>query len=258
MNKTLNLQQDFIEHIYKDSSNKIINSLPYSKEEARARMDIYRNNIFGNYIGVLSSIYEVVEKLVGEEYFESMAIAFSKKHHSTSGNLDDYGFEFPQFVKGRQKKHGLIYLYEMAKLELLYHKSYFISNKKEFDIKGFQKISEDDFYNLTFTLHPSAFLIKSKFPLFTIWQDNIENDGKKKISLENPELILIDNALGKVMMNKLSEEEFLFLDKISKGKNLYETYKLITRKIKQECDIGQILQKFITSRLINNFQLEKK
>lgn len=254
MKKILNLQEKFIKHIYQSSNEEILDNLPYSKEEALARMEIYRNNIFGNYLSVLSSNYEVVENLVGEEYFEKLALSFCQKYHSKSGNLDDYGFEFPNFIKSKKKQHKLDYLHEIANLELLYHKSYFIADNNEFNLENFQKISEEDFFNLTFTLHKSCFLLSSKFPLFSIWKDNIENNGKNKINLNKKEFILIDNALGKVMMSNLSEEEFIFLDQISKGKNLYETYKIINRKIKKEVDIGQILQKFISSRTINNFK----
>jgi len=258
MKKTLTLQQEFISHINSKSKKEIISSLPYSNQESLARLNIYRNNVFGNFTSVLSSIYEVVQKLVGEKFFEQISEEFIKKYPSKSGNLDDYGFEFPQFLKRIQKKYKLPYLSDVAHLELLFHKAYLSKKTKDFDLEKFQKIAPQNFSNLTFFLHPSCFLFSSKFPVFSIWKNNIESKKPKKLSLNNPEMVLVNKGLGKVEIEKLNLEEFIFLKNLIAGKKLFETYKNIIRTTKKECDVGKILEKFIKSKVIINFKLEKK
>ncbi len=259
MKKTLQLQKDFVSHIYKKSDQKILDLLPYSKAESLSRLSIYRNNVFGNFTSVLESVYEVVQKLVGEEYFLSLAEKYAKKYPSKSGNLDNYGEYFSEFLKQKKMQHKLPYLSDIAKLEYLFHKCYFSKEADDFDIENFQKISPEDFSNLTLKLHPSVFLLKSKFSIFSIWKDNIENDGKNKISIENSECVLIDRANGNSEVKSLSREEFIFLSEIEKQNKLYEVYKKIARNNKKEGsdepDIGKLLEKFIQLRIINNFKI---
>lgn len=255
--KIKELQQDFCAHLFNYKSKKITNQLPYSNHEALARLNIYRNNVFGNFESVLSSIYPAIKRLVGEDYFEKLVLDFCKKYPSRSGNLDNFGKEFPQFLKQIRKQHKLPYLPDTARLELLFHQSYFCKNSKNFDIKKFQKIPSENFFNLTFKLHPSCFLITSKFPIFSIWHSNVNKKKPKKISLQESESAAISKALGQVEIIKLLPEEFIFLQNLSEEKNLFETYKKILRSTKKDCDIGQMLHKFIAAKIINNFKLEK-
>jgi hypothetical protein len=258
MKKTQELQQNFCTHLFDKKSTEIINSLPYSKQEALARLNIYRNNVFGNFESVLSSIYPAIKRLVGEDYFEKLVLDFCKKYPSRSGNLDDFGSEFPQFLQQTRRKHKLPYLPDTARLELFFHQAYFCKDAVDFDLKKFQKIPPEDFFNLTFKLHPSCFLIASKFPIFSIWQSNVNEKKPKKLSLQQAESALISKALGQVEIIKLSPAEFIFLENVSKEKNLFETYKKILRRTKSDCNIGKILQKFVAAKIINNFKLEKK
>lgn len=252
------LQRNFANHIYKKSDKKIIAALPYSSQESLARLNIYRNNVFGSFNDVLESIFEVVKKIVGEKYFLQIAEEYHKKYHSKSGNLDYYGEEFPLFIKSIFKKHKLPYLYDLCRLELAYHQAYFSKNVAIFNVKKFQKISQENFFNLTFELHPSVFLFASKFPIFSIWKDNIKKFSKKKISLLNPEFAMVARSNGGLEIFKITQEEFIFLENIKQQKTLFEIYKKIIRATKKECDIGQILQRFIAIGVITNFNLKKE
>ncbi len=254
MTDILNLQRDFSDHLYRKLNKKILRELPYSKVEALARLNIYRNNVFGNFNAVLSSIFEAVKKLVGEKYFEQLCNEYNKKHFSKSGNLDDYGDAFPQFLAKVKSKHKLTFLSDLARLELLHHKAYYSADAEKFDLKKFKKITAEKFSNLEFELHPSCFLMASEFPIFSIWKDNIAGNGKKKISLKKPELLLIERGLSKVQIHNLSPEEFIFLASSTK-KKLFTIYKEILQQTKRECDIGAILNKFISLGIIANFKI---
>ena len=257
------LQQDFASHIFDKDDQKIIDELPYSKQEALARLNIYRNNVIGNFEGVLASTFEVVKKIVGEKYFEKLVETYAVKHPSQSGNLDFYGQYFPAFIKKKLKEHKLLYLEDVAKLEWLYHQSYFEKDAKAlFDVEKFKKIAPEKYKDLSFKLHPTSLLFSSKFPVFTIWKNNIE-DKKKRIKIaDNAEMILIERVGGKSMITKLTEEEFIFLSLIGDRKKLYETYQKICRKTKKEVakkeiDIGNFLNRFISSGVFVDFKITK-
>ncbi len=249
-NNLLNLQQDFVAHLYDDKKLKIIKSLlPYSKPEALGRLNIYRNNVFGNFSTVLSSIFTVTKKILGDKKFFSFAEEYIKSYPSNSGNLDEYGEFFPEFLKKNIKKHKLNYLSDLATLEIAHYKTFFAEKiKDEFPLREFKKISPENFPNLTFTLHPSCVLFSSKFPICSIWHK------EKKSSSKKAEFIMVANAV-KPLVEPLSEIEFLFLIEIGEGKKLYQAYQKICKKIKKEVDIGKILNHFIANRIIVGFEI---
>jgi hypothetical protein len=254
MKEILALQKKFKNHLYKEIDEEILQSLPYSKQEALARLNIYRNNVFGNFSSVLEGIFEVVKMLVGEKYFSQLCDSYHQKYFSKSGNLDNYGDDFPRFLTQEKSQHKLAFLPDLASLELLIHKSYFADTNDIFPLEKFKKLSQKKFFDLKFSLHPSCFVISSKFAIFSIWKDNIENKGRKKIDATKPEFVLIERILGKVNIHIITKEEFFFLKNINK-KTLYKTYEEITKNSAKECDIGTLVNKFITNGVITNFKL---
>jgi hypothetical protein len=256
MKEILALQKDFKDHLYQKSAQKIIAALPYSKQESLARLNIYRNNVFGNFNGVLQSIYEVVEKLVGSEYFAQICGAYNQKYFSKSGNLDNFGNDFAKFLESKKAHHKLAFLADLARLELCYHKSYFADISEKFPLEKFQKLSQKKFFDLKFQLHPSCFLLASKFAVFSIWKNNVEKKSSKKINAAQPEFVVIERVLNRVNIHKISQEEFLFLKNISK-KTLFETYEKIVKITGAEFDIGALVNKFITNGIIINFKTKE-
>src|SRR5471032_987218 len=53
--------------------------------QARDRLAIYRANVVTNAALALAAIYRIVRKLVGAEFFDGLARAYSSAHPSVSG-----------------------------------------------------------------------------------------------------------------------------------------------------------------------------
>ena len=246
----LNVQKNFLAHLYDDKNLEIIQSLTtYSKLEALGRLNVYRNNVFGNFSSVLSSIFCVTKKILGEKKFSSFADEYIKSHNSLSGNLDEYGEHFPEFLKKTINKHKLNFLSDLAIIELAHYRTFFDEEiKNNFPLEKFKKITPDNFSNLTFALNPSCILFSSKFPIYSIW------DKEKKINNQKSEFLIVANN-GNPLVAPLSEAEFLFLIEIAEGKKLYQAYQKISKKIKKEIDVGKILNHFIANRIIISFKI---
>ncbi len=252
----LSLQREFTKHLIDNDKKDIFKFLPYSKKEAISRLNIYRNNVNGNFESVLSSTFEAVKNVAGEKYFKFLITEYIKNYHSKSGNLDLYGEEFPILIKNNLKKHKLSYLEDLAKLEFLYHKSYFSKDPKNaFDLEKFKNLEPEKFYNLTFTLHPSCYLFSSKFSIHSVWKNNTKNKQKKLYPTKEKEFLLIDRSLNTPKITKLSEVQYSFLSLIAKKKKLYETYETIYQKTNQDFDIGSFLNLFISSAILVDFKI---
>lgn len=247
----LDIQRDFLNHLYDDKKLAITSSiLPYSKPEALARLNIYRNNVFGNFSSVLSSVFLVTKKILGDKKFDIFCEEYMQSNFSKSGNLDEYGEFFAEFLNKIIKKHKLSYLSDLATIEFFHYKTFFDKKiKNDFPLIKFKKTSPENFSNLTFTLNPSMALFSSKFPIYKIWSK------EKKSSSKKGEFILVANN-GKPSVINLSEVEFLFLIEVGEGKKLYQIYQKLCKKTKREIDVGKILNHFIENRILIDFKLE--
>lgn len=242
--KLKELQKQFAIHLYKPKQEKIFSEIRLDKVLPKNRLQIYRNNVFGNFDSVLEMIYPTVKDLLGKEQFQELCSQYHQKHHSKSGNLDEYGKYFAKFIK----KHKMPYLSDIAGLEWLYHLAYFSKDIEKFAIEKFQKLKEKDLFKVKFKLHPSAYLFTSKYPIYSIWKNKKANLKTKK------EFILIERAILKTGIHNLLEPEFLFLKHIKNGKNLYQIYQNLEKKF-VGFDIGSLINKFISNGTIASYEL---
>lgn len=241
MSKLPNIQRQFANHLHKKSDQNILPKISGSRSEALARLNIYRNNVYGCFESVLSSNFPVTKKILGAKKFDELLKKYCQKFPSKSGDLNEFGNDFPKLLSRLKPA----YLKDLARLELLHHQAYFIAdNTKRFDVEKFRKLSTDKFSDLIFSLNPACFLLTSKFAIYSIWQKNrtIKNYAQ-------PEFVMI--RAGFVL--KLSESEFLFLSLIQHQKKLYEIYKTLCKKNKKPVDIGKLVNRFISNGTITNY-----
>jgi hypothetical protein len=241
MTKLITIQRRFSGHLKKKSDQKILQEISGSQVEALARLNIYRSNVFGGLESVLSSTFPATKNVLGAEKFENLFKKYCQKFPSKSGDITKFSDKFVKFLNCCEP----LYLKDLARLEFLHHQAYFLAkNVEKFDVKKFQKLPSDYFFNLIFSLNSSCFLFRSEFAVFSIWQK------KRAIkNFEKPELALIcaSNIL------KLSEEEFLFLSLIKKQKKLYKIYQILCKKTKKSVDIGALINRFISNGTITSY-----
>ena len=81
------------------------------------RLDIYRNTFLLTLTRALRLCFPVVQKLVGEEFFEGAAQIFVAEHPPRSAWLDQYGSAFPDFLHAFSPAESVPYLSDVARLE---------------------------------------------------------------------------------------------------------------------------------------------
>src|SRR5437660_5801224 len=82
------------------------------------RLDIYRNTFLLTLTRALRLCFPVVQKLVGEEFFEGAAQIFVAEHPPRSAWLDQYGGAFPDFLHAFSPAESVPYLSDVARLAL--------------------------------------------------------------------------------------------------------------------------------------------
>jgi hypothetical protein len=136
------------------------------------RFNVYRNNVFASLTETLRARFPVVARLVGEAFFRAMASAFAGAHPPRSPALLEYGADFPDFLAGFDPVQALPYLPDVARLEWLRHAAYHARDLDPMDGASLAAVSSHDIGRVVLQLHPSAGLIASAYPVFSIWRTN--------------------------------------------------------------------------------------
>ncbi|HEX9473890.1 MAG TPA: DNA-binding domain-containing protein [Steroidobacteraceae bacterium] len=75
---------------------------------------VHRNTVLGALSNALRASFKSVEHLVGEAFFDRMAVAYARSRPPQAPQLDAYGAEFPAFIAGFPGTEALPYLAELA------------------------------------------------------------------------------------------------------------------------------------------------
>src|SRR5690606_3119506 len=111
-------------------------------------------------------------KLVGDSFFRFLTEEYIKKYPSISFSLNEYGSNFSNFISTVEQCKKLPYLSDIAKLELIIHKSKFGYNAKKFPYDRFAQVNAELFNKVKFYLISNSFVFTSKYPIDKIWEYN--------------------------------------------------------------------------------------
>ena len=120
---------------------------------------VYRNNVLACLGRALADAYPVVERLVGEEFFRHSAYRYIAQHPSRSGDLNEFGEQFPAFLHDFPPVRALAYLPDVARLEWLCRRALLAADRLPVRLA-------------CLALLPSVQLFASDWPVHRIWQVN--------------------------------------------------------------------------------------
>ncbi|MEE4379750.1 MAG: DNA-binding domain-containing protein [Candidatus Competibacteraceae bacterium] len=181
------------------------------------RVGIYRNNTFANFTDALQLTYPVVQRLVGDEFFSYAAAHYIGQTPSTSGDLQEYGDTFPEFLRTFKPAASLPYLPDVASLEWAYEQVFYAAEPDPLDTLAMSRIPEERYGDLRFTLSPASRLLTSAYPVLRIWQVNQDGfAGDQSVDLDSGgnQLLIIRRHL-QVELEPLTEGEYVLLQALS-------------------------------------------
>lgn len=183
---------------------------------------IYRNNFFSNLTAALSAVYPVVQRLVGADFFAHMAKQFIVSSASKSGDIQDYGAEFAQFIERYPPARELVYLADVARLEWLYHQAFHAADCAETATEAMLATSPHDYGRLRFELHPACRLLASVYPVRAIWLSNQPDATTDQVIdlSAGDDYLIIRRPVFEIEIVPVSHAGFRALEHIAAGENL--------------------------------------
>ncbi|MEQ8228089.1 MAG: DNA-binding domain-containing protein [Rhodospirillales bacterium] len=183
-----------------------------------ARFNVYRNNVAVGLRDILGETFPVVRDLVGDEFFSAMARAFGQVSPPRSPVLIEYGGGFADFIDGFEPARPLPYLADVARLEWAWHESYHAADAEPMSIDVLTDRNPSDIENLHFQVHPSLRLMRSDWPVASIWQAHQADTTSDLSSLpKGGEQIMVVRPYLSVEVRSLEPAAFEFAERVASG-----------------------------------------
>lgn len=186
------------------------------------RLAVYRNNVLHNYCEALRAVFQVVERLVGEEFFHHAARRYALICPSQSGDIQAYGESFPEFLATLPGTDGLEYLPDTARLEWLVHEAFHSAEHGPIDLAALSAVAPEGYGALRFALHPTCRLLASPYPVHRIWAVNQpEHCGEESVDLRMGGVkLLVWRPRFQVELIPLGAGEYALLEGLAAGHTL--------------------------------------
>ena len=221
----------------------------------RARLSLHRGNVQANARKALANAYPVCAKLVGDDFFAGLAFEFAARTPSASGDLNEYGATFAEFLAGfAPVVEQVPYLPDVARLEWLAQRAHYAKDCAAFAIARLAAVPEDRFGDLRVTLHPACALLESRWPLAQLWRIHQPGyAGAMAVAFDTgPERVLVYRPEFRVCVLALDPAEHAFLAAAHDGLRLDEAF---ARAATAEPDfvLDTCLTRWVADRIIIDF-----
>lgn len=188
-----------------------------------ARLNIYRNTFIGSLTTALRLAYPAIHRLVGAEFFESVARMFIEAQPPRSAWLDDYGSGFPDFLAGCPPVASLAYLPGVARLEWAVNRALHAPDAEPLDLSRLAAIDPADHGRITFRPHPSIGLVPADHPVDAIWRAVLAQDDAAMAAIDpaaGPAWLLAERCATGVEVLRLTEPQWRFIAELCASRPL--------------------------------------
>jgi len=188
------------------------------------RLALYRGNVASACRDALGAAFPVLRKLVGDEFFELLAHAYSDAHPSRSGDLNAFGTRMADFLAGFEPVDSLPYVADVAALEWAVHRAYRAADADPLRRERIAALQPEELLAARFTLHPACSWLVSPHPIASIW---LAHQPRSKLalpaSLQQHEFVLVTRPRWRVEVLAVSAGELVALDALRAGMSMDAT-----------------------------------
>ena len=194
------------------------------------RVGVYRNNHHEIYRKALSASFPVVERLVGEACFAGLAREYAREHPSRSGDLQRYGQNYPTFLEHTYGDTRFRYLPDVASLEWAVEEVHLDRDEPPLALSELSRFNKDDYGNLVFTVRRAVRLLRSRFPVFSIWRAN-QPGSNDRIDLDRgAENVAVTRRGNDVEVHVLDRAAFCLAAELAGGVRLQDAWRPFDRQ----------------------------
>lgn len=212
------LQTAFLKGIYNlDNANAAFPYIQVTMDKSEdEQLSIYRGSIFGGLKKALAETYPVTKELVGDDFFNMLLGQYIKTYPCKVHDLNDYGEELPEFIQNLKQARSIPYLADVALLE--WHCNVILNTKvQKNNLADLSFLNVQEKIQLRLSLQNGSTLFQSCYPVDKIWGFH-QNDSDDELEIvEELVSLLVWKNEHEVRVERLSIEQFYFLEQINRG-----------------------------------------
>ena len=258
--KLIELQKLFQKAVLEGDTSSDRELCQYIKAAADLTPDrglaVYKGSIIGQFSQTLSSIYPVCCRLVGEKFFDAVAVNYIDRFPSLSPDLGDYGEQFPDFLANFEPVGKLPYLPDVARLEWYWHRIFNGEDAAGLDFKALSEIPQEKWGEVIFQLPKNSILLESVYPIHRIWQVNQpEYEGDDRVSLDEGGIKIFLWRQGYDIRIDLPNDSEWQLLKSFQAKNSFESVCENLAAKEPPIDVASLLPLFVQRGWVAGFSI---
>lgn len=218
-----------LQNIQAEFAENLMDAMLDQNKPTDIHFKIYQNNVITTLLSVLKSVYPLICKLLGEDFFLQCAQEYIRSYPSRTSNLHDYGEYFAGFLGEYELTNHLLYLPEVAEFEWICHYLHFAADHPPLDIAKLETITPEVMDQLRFMLHPASALKEFHYPILRIIElCKGELDDEIDIEQGGVKLLIIRRELD-IKLAVLTSAEFTCLQCLNEGHALSDALLLATQ-----------------------------
>jgi len=168
----------------------------------------------------LTTVFPVTRRVAGDESFDAMARQFIATERSRSATRFPNWEMFPSFLRSQGKAVSIEYVADIAELERARGKAKYAADALPIGAHVFPSLPAERFRGLRLALHPSIFLVASRFPIVTIWETNQSEHQDGRVDRWSAECALVARPFLEVEVRRLPPGGHAFISALSQGRTI--------------------------------------
>jgi hypothetical protein len=189
---------------------------PYAEPALDRRFAVYRNNVVASLIEAMIQRFPAVCSIVGDEFFRAMARDFVFASPPRSPVLLSYGEAFPDFLESFAPAAGLPYLADVARLEIARGQAHHAADAAPVTAEALAALDPRR-PGVRVGIHPAVRLIRSAYPMVTLWAMNAGAQTPAAIDDWSAEDAVVARPAHRVLVHRLPPGGFTFLQALRDG-----------------------------------------
>ncbi|WP_428097468.1 putative DNA-binding domain-containing protein [Candidatus Rariloculus sp.] len=223
---------------------------------AATRIEVYRNNAREICRKALANTYPVVEQLVGDACFRSLARKYLDAHPSTSGDLQHFGREFAGSLDEAYARSQFSYLGDVARLELAIEEALLAPESGTLDLKALAGVPPDRLGDVKFTPAPSFRLVGSAYPVLSIWRSH-QPDGEERVDLaRGAEHVAVRRVGDDVEMRLIGHAAFKLGRALNGGASLTQAWARLSDEVRE--NLSDALESLTLAGGVSHFSVPER
>ncbi len=207
-------------------------------------LSVYRQGHTARLTEALGELYEGCWRLLGDEAFFEVSLAYIDKHPSVSHNLSHYGESFPEFLRAHFPDEPL--LADLARFEWLFAELFHAKEERGLEAKDTSSLSESSRVQFV----SSLFLCRAAGPAYTVWKHR-EDEDPPEIDFSARENLLAYRSCTDIHIRELSDAQADIVQALMNGMILSDALaKLSDMPANVESEIQDLFALLAGARLI--------